>query len=119
MLEPYFALLPSQAADLPLFRTWNATTKSFKPSPLTYSGAYLAITNRIKAAGLPHHFSPHSFRATAITSFITAGGSLERARVLANHSSAETTRIYDKKQRELTADESILLEHALEPSPHN
>jgi hypothetical protein len=38
--------------------------------------------------------SNHSFRATGITAYLKNGGTLEKAAVMANHSSTRTTQLY-------------------------
>jgi integrase len=37
------------------------------------------LKRRLKQAGLPAHYSPHSFRATGITNFLENDGTLEAA----------------------------------------
>jgi len=37
------------------------------------------LKRRLKQAGLPAHYSPHSFRATGITNFLENYGTLEAA----------------------------------------
>jgi len=44
----------------------------------------------------------HVCRATGITRFLEAGGTLEEAANLANHADMRTTRIYDKPDQVLT-----------------
>jgi integrase/recombinase XerD len=41
------------------------------------------LKRRLKQAGLPAHYSPHSFRATGITNFLKNDGSLEAAQRIA------------------------------------
>ncbi len=57
------------------------------------------IKRRAKKAGLPDWIGNHVCRATGITRFLEAGGSLEEAANLANHADMRTTRIYDKRDR--------------------
>ncbi|TDI73800.1 MAG: hypothetical protein E2O84_06770 [Bacteroidetes bacterium] len=55
------------------------------------------IKPRAKNAGLPDWIGNHVCRATGITRFLEAGGTLEEAANLANHADMRTTRIYDKR----------------------
>ncbi len=57
------------------------------------------IKRRAKKAGLPDWIGNHVCRATGITRFLEAGGTLEEAANLANHADMRTTRIYDKRDR--------------------
>ena len=57
------------------------------------------IKRRAKDAGLPDWIGNHVCRATGITRFLEAGGTLEEAANLANHADMRTTRIYHKRDR--------------------
>ena len=48
-------------------------------------------------AGLPAHYSPHSFRATGITNFLENDGTLEAAQRIAGHADSRTTKLYDRR----------------------
>ena len=54
------------------------------------------VRRRAAAAGVNRKIGNHSFRATGITTYLNAGGSLEDARIMANHSNATTTKLYDR-----------------------
>jgi len=54
------------------------------------------VRHRARAAGITRDIGNHTFRATGITAYLNAGGNLEDARVMANHSSATTTKLYDR-----------------------
>ena len=76
---------------------------------------------RLKTAGLPGHFSPHSFRVTTVTDLLEQDVSLEEVQYLAGHSDPRTTRIYDRPRRKLTRNivERISLscsKHTAEPT---
>ena len=49
-----------------------------------------------RRAGLNPEICNHTFRATGITQFLKNGGCLEEAQRLAAHSSAKTTKLYDR-----------------------
>jgi hypothetical protein len=45
------------------------------------------------------------FRATGITAYLEAGGTLENAQAMAAHESPRTTKLYDRTGHEITLDE--------------
>lgn len=47
----------------------------------------------------------HTFRATSITAYLRNGGTLERAAIMANHSPARTTQLYDRRADDINLDE--------------
>jgi hypothetical protein len=47
----------------------------------------------------------HTFRATDITAYLEAGGTLENAQLMAAHESPRTTKLYDRTGDEITLDE--------------
>jgi integrase len=47
----------------------------------------------------------HAFRATGITAYLEAGGTLENAQAMAAHESPRTTKLYDRTGDEITPDE--------------
>jgi integrase len=47
----------------------------------------------------------HVFRATGITAYLEAGGTLETAQAMAAHESPRTTKLYDRTGDEITLDE--------------
>ncbi|MGC2349549.1 MAG: hypothetical protein WA553_06675, partial [Methylocella sp.] len=47
----------------------------------------------------------HTFRATGITAYLEAGGTLENAQAMAAHESPRTTKLYDRTGDEITLDE--------------
>jgi integrase len=44
----------------------------------------------------------HMFRATGITAYLKAGGTLENAQTMAAHESPRTTKLYDRRGDEIT-----------------
>jgi integrase/recombinase XerD len=63
--------------------------------PLVRTDAADMLKRRLKQAGLPAHYSPHSFRATGITNF--SGGTLEAAQRIAGHADSRTKKLYDRR----------------------
>lgn len=63
------------------------------------------IKRRACEAGLPDQIGCHTFRATGITAYLLSGGTLEKAQRIAAHSSARTTKLYDRTNDDITLDE--------------
>ena len=89
-------------AEGPLFRTANRRTKTLTKNPMTGIDICRMMKRRLKAAGLPGHFSPHSFRVTTVTDLLEQNVPLEDVQYLAGHSDPRTTRIYDRRRRKVT-----------------
>jgi hypothetical protein len=47
----------------------------------------------------------HAFRATGITAYLEANGTLENAQAMAAHESPRTTKLYDHTDDEITLDQ--------------
>ena len=67
--------------------------------------AHMIVRRRCKDASIGESFGCHSFRASGITNYRRRGGSLEMAQEMAGHASADTTRLYDRSQEEVTLSE--------------
>jgi len=57
------------------------------------------------AAGFKVRINCHTFRATGITAYLEAGGTLENAQAMAAHESPRTTKLYDRTGDTITLDE--------------
>jgi integrase len=51
---------------------WGNRTKTLTKNAMTGIDICRMMTRRLQAAGLPGHFSPHSFRVTTVTDLIGA-----------------------------------------------
>jgi site-specific recombinase XerD len=60
------------------------------------------VKRRMKDAGLPARLSPHSFRVATITDLLKQGVPLEDVQVLAGHADPRTTRLYDRRGRQVS-----------------
>lgn len=60
---------------------------------------------RLRQAGLPEHYSAHSFRAAGVTNFLEKGGSLEVAQRIAGHADSRTTKLYDRRAEKLLVED--------------
>ena len=63
------------------------------------------IKRRTHAIGITSRVCCHTFRATGITAYLQNSGSLEIAQAIAAHESPRTTKLYDRRQDQLTLDE--------------
>ena len=86
----------------PLFRTAFRRTKRLTSKAMSGIDICRMMKRRLKAAGLPGHFSPHSFRVTTVTDLLEQNVPLEDVQYLAGHSDPRTTRIYDRQRRKVT-----------------
>ena len=89
----------------PLFRTTVGKTKKLTAKRVTRRDVYEMVRRRATDAGIETAIGCHTFRATGITNYLVNGGTLEKAQVLANHESARTTKLYDRRDDKLTLDE--------------
>ena len=86
----------------PLFRTTVRRTGLLTKNRLTPNDISRMLKRRLKDAGLSSSFSPHSFRVTTITDLLSQGVPLEDVQLLAGHSDPRTTRLYDRRDKEVT-----------------
>ena len=89
--------------DGPLFRTTGR--KTGKWHPMWQQDAYRMIQRRAHAARIETKICNHTFRATGITTYLKNAGKLEHAQAMANHSSPRTTKLYDRREEEVSLDE--------------
>ena len=89
----------------PLFQATSGKTNTLSATGMSRIDAFRMIKRRAKAAGLPENICCHTFRATGITAYLEAGGTIENAQAIAAHESPRTTKLYDRTSDELTLDE--------------
>jgi integrase/recombinase XerD len=65
--------------------------------PMHRIDAYQMVRRRTAETGLNGKFGCHVFRATGITAYLKAGGTLENTQALAAHESPRTTKLYDQR----------------------
>ena len=90
--------------DMPVFRTLDRK-RNLTENRLLRQDAWGIVKRRCRQAGLGHAFSSHSMRATGITAYMQAGGTLERAQQMAAHASSRTTNLYNRTSDAVTLDE--------------
>ena len=96
LLNEYIEFVGMRELTTPLFQSSNARGGKLTGRPLDRTAAWRMVRRRAAAAGVNRKIGNHSFRATGITTYLNAGGSLEDARIMANHSNATTTKLYDR-----------------------
>ena len=88
-----------------LFRTTEGQSGTLTERPMSRTEVYRMIKRRAEDAGIKTKIRCHTFRATGITEYLRNGGKLEVAQQMANHESARTTGLYDRRDDLLTLDE--------------
>ena len=96
LLDEYIAFIGMIDPSPPLFQSSNARGGKLTGRQFDRTAAWRMVRRRAAAAGVHREIGNHSFRATGITTYLNAGGSLEDARIMANHSNATTTKLYDR-----------------------
>jgi site-specific recombinase XerD len=89
----------------PLFRSFQRRSGRLTGRPLAQADVYRMIQRRALAAGIRTKIGNHTFRATGITEYLRNGGKLEIAQQMANHESARTTGLYDRRDDQVSLDE--------------
>ena len=89
----------------PLFRSAHGRTGMLTSNRMNRVDAWRMVQRRADAARLIVRVGNHSFRATGITAYLNAGGTLENAQAMAAHESPRTTKLYDRPGDEITLDE--------------
>lgn len=91
--------------DGPLFRPSNGKTRRLFRKSLYPNQVLKMVKRRCEEVGLPETICSHSFRATGITTYLSNGGTLERAQKIACHENPRTTKLYDRTDDSITLDE--------------
>ena len=88
--------------ETPLFRSALGKRRALSARPLSANSMGLMLKRRLRNAGLPPIFSPHSFRVLVVTDLLSQDVPLEDVQYLAGHASPRTTQIYDRRRRRVT-----------------
>jgi site-specific recombinase XerD len=94
--------IDSRAKDAPLFRSIAGPKRLLSARPLSGVDVCRLVKRRLAAAELPTRISPHSFRSCAATDLLLQGVPLDDVQELLGHSDARTTRLYDRRQKQVT-----------------
>jgi len=103
-LHAYMALAAPSAKSY-LFCTATGRSTALSNRPMSQSDVWRMIGRRAEQAGIQTKIGCHTFRATGITEYLRNGGKLEIAQQMANHESARTTGLYDRRHDQVTLDE--------------
>jgi predicted nucleic acid-binding protein len=89
--------------DGSLFRTTGR--KTGRQQRMWQQDANRMILRRAVDAGIETSICNHTFRATGITAYLKNKDALETAQQIADHGSPRTTKLYDRRQDEISLDE--------------
>ena len=73
--------------------------------PMHRVDAWRMVQRRAADLGAHVRIGCHTFRATGITAYLEAGGTLENAQAMAAHESPRTTKLYDRSGDGITLEE--------------
>ena len=104
-LDAYIEAALRDGGKAPLFRSAAGRAGALTDKPMNRVDARRMIQRRAAELGLRVKIGCHTFRATGITAYLEAGGTLENAQAMAAHESPRTTKLYDRTGDEITLDE--------------
>ena len=104
-LNAYLDALQSTDKKAFVFRSAVGRTGTLADTPMGQADVYRMIARRALNAKVMTKIGCHSFRATGITEYLRNVGKLEVAQQMANHESARTTGLYDRRQDRVSLDE--------------
>lgn len=87
------------------FCTAMGRSTALSSRPMSQSDVWRMISRRAEQSGVKTKIGCHTFRATGITEYLRNGGKLEIAQQMANHESARTTSLYDRRNDQVSLDE--------------
>jgi len=85
----------------PLFRSAVGRTGVLTEKPMHRVDAWRMVQRRAADLGSRVRIGCHTFRATGITAYLEAGGTLENAQAMAAHESPRATKLYDARAMRL------------------
>jgi len=88
-----------------LFRTGRGRSGDLTENQLDRTSAWKMVRRRGRQTGILEKIGNHTFRATGLTAYLNAGGSLENAQNMAAHSDPKTTKLYDRTGDDISLDE--------------
>lgn len=95
----------SDDGNAPLFQSVLGKTKRLTGKRILDGNVLDMLKRRARDAGVETAVVDHSLRATGITNYLSNGGLLEKARIMAGHLSSRTTQLYDRRSDEVTVSE--------------
>jgi integrase len=94
--------LENEVNGSPLFRTVAGSTGRLSSKRMSGVDICRMVKRRLAVAGLPTLISPHSFRSCAATDLLLQGVGLEDVQYLLGHSDSRITKLYDRRQKQVT-----------------
>jgi integrase len=88
--------------ETPLFQTARWRTDQSDREAHVRRRRLRMVKRRLRDADLPDPLSPHSFRVTTRTDLLEQGVPLEDVQRLAGHADPRTTRLYDRRNKQVT-----------------
>jgi site-specific recombinase XerD len=92
----------AEPSDATFFRAVLGRTGHLANRPIRNIDVCRMVKRRLRDAGLPCQFSPHSFRVATATDLLLNGIPLEDVQYLLGHADPRTTRLYDRRQKQVT-----------------
>lgn len=103
LVHEYVAAARNVESSTPLFVALRRGRSPHPFMPVQPGDILRMVKRRFRRCGLPgESLSCHSFRATTITNLLEQGVPLEDVQHLAGHADPRTTRLYDRRRREVT-----------------
>jgi integrase len=88
-----------------LFRSAAGRTGTLTDKPMNRIDVWRMVQRQAAGLGMKVRIGCHTFRATGITAYLEAGGTLENAQAMAAHESPRTTKLYDRTGDVIILDE--------------
>jgi site-specific recombinase XerD len=88
--------------EQPIFLTASGRSGRLTEGAMSAIDMCRMVKRRLKAAGILTGASPHSFRACTATDLLLHGTELEAVQHLLGHSDSRVTKLYDRRQRQVT-----------------
>lgn len=89
----------------PLFRSTRGRSGLLTENRMSRQDAWRMVRRRATAAGIKAAIGNHTFRGTGITNYLENGGTLTEAQRMAGHSDPRTTKLYDRRNQQITRGE--------------
>lgn len=94
--------LKEGTGETPFFRTLSRNGTVLLGARMTAVDICRMVKRRLTAARLNEKISPHSFRSCAATTLLQKNVPLADVQYLLGHADARTTRLYDRRQKQVT-----------------
>ena len=85
-----------------LFLTLSGKTDRFTKNGMNGHDICRMVKRYVRKSGLPVNLSPHSFRVAVATDLLEQGVPLADVQYLLGHADPRTTRLYDRRQKQVT-----------------